>query len=63
LSFQSLKEKLIGDELLNTHDFIDEIKSVGAEVDVDSYVTVYGDCLELIKEMKLFKIIQYYLSL
>ena len=37
----SLKQRVSENKLLDTLDFIDEIKSVGAEVDDNSYVTVY----------------------
>ena len=36
-----LNQRVSGDKLLDTLDFIDEIKSVGAEVDDNGYVTVY----------------------
>lgn len=36
-----LEDRISGDKLLNTQDFIEEIKSVGAEVDNNGYVTVY----------------------
>lgn len=36
-----LSQRVSGDKLLDTLDFIDEIKSVGAEVDDNGYVTVY----------------------
>lgn len=37
----SLDQRVSGDALLDAQDFIDEVKSVGAEVDDNSYVTVY----------------------
>ncbi|MCI6191178.1 MAG: hypothetical protein MR691_14835 [Clostridium sp.] len=37
----SLKQRVSGDALLDAQDFIDEVKSVGAEVDDNGYVTVY----------------------
>lgn len=42
----SLEQRLSGDKLLDTQDFIDEIKSVGAEVDKNGYVTVYHQTTE-----------------
>lgn len=36
-----LQDRISGDKLLDTQDFINEIKSVGAEVDENGYVTVY----------------------
>lgn len=37
----SLDQRVSGDALLDAQDFIDEVKSVGAEVDDNGYVTVY----------------------
>nr|DAT84161.1 MAG TPA: ATPase [Caudoviricetes sp.] len=37
----SLEQRVSGDELLNAKDLIKEIKSVGAKVDVNGYVTLY----------------------
>ena len=37
----SLEQRVSGDALLDAQDFIDEVKSVGAEVDEKGYVTVY----------------------
>ena len=37
----SLEQRLSGDELLNAQDLIEEIKSVGANVDENGYVTLY----------------------
>ena len=37
----SLEKRLTGDELLNAQDMIDELKSVGANIDNNGYVTVY----------------------
>lgn len=37
----SLEQRVSGDTLLDAQDFIDEVKSVGAEVDENGYVTVY----------------------
>lgn len=37
----SLEQRVSGDALLDAQDFIDEVKSVGAEVDDNGYVTVY----------------------
>lgn len=42
----SLEQRLSGDKLLDAQDFIDEIKSVGAEVDKNGYVTVYHQTTE-----------------
>ena len=36
-----LEQRVSGDELLNTQDFIENIKNVGANVDENGYVTVY----------------------
>lgn len=36
-----LDQRVSGDELLNAQDFIEEVKSVGAKVDDNGYVTVY----------------------
>lgn len=36
-----LEQRVSGDELLNTQDFIEEIKNVGADVDENGYVTIY----------------------
>lgn len=38
---KSLEERVSGDTLLDVQDFIDEVKSVGAKVDKNGYVTVY----------------------
>lgn len=38
---KSLEERISGDALLDVQDFIDEVKSVGAKVDKNGYVTVY----------------------
>lgn len=40
-NLQKLDERLSGDDLLDAQDFIEEVKSVGAEVDENGYVTVY----------------------
>lgn len=37
----SLEQRVSGDELLNAQDLIEEIKSVGANVDKNGYVTLY----------------------
>lgn len=37
----SLEERVSGDKLLDTQDLIEEIKSVGAKVDKNGYVTLY----------------------
>ena len=37
----SLEQRVSGDELLDTQDLIEEIKSVGAKVDKNGYVTLY----------------------
>lgn len=36
-----LEDRVSGDDLLDAQDFIEEVKSVGAEVDENGYVTVY----------------------
>lgn len=38
---KSLEERVSGDALLDAQDFIDEVKSVGADVDKNGYITVY----------------------
>lgn len=38
---KSLEERVSGDALLDAQDFIDEVKSVGANVDKNGYITVY----------------------
>ena len=38
---KKLEERVSGDKLLDTQDFINEIKDVGAEIDENGYVTVY----------------------
>lgn len=38
---QTLEQRLFGDELLDAQDLINELKSVGAKVDDNGYVTVY----------------------
>ena len=45
-SNKPLEERVSGDELLNTQDFINEIQNVGAEVDTNGYVTVYHQTTE-----------------
>ena len=40
-NLQKLEERVSGDDLLDAQDFIEEVKSVGAEVDENGYVTVY----------------------
>ena len=37
----SLGQRVFGDKLLDTQDLIEEIKSVGAKVDKNGYVTLY----------------------
>ena len=37
----SLEQRISGDELLDAQDLIEEIKSVGAKVDKNGYVTLY----------------------
>ncbi len=37
----SLEKRILGDELLDAQDLIEEIKSVGAKVDKNGYVTLY----------------------
>ena len=40
-NLQKLEERVSGDDLLDAQDFIEEVKSVGAEIDENGYVTVY----------------------
>ena len=42
----SLKQRVSGDLLLDAQDLIEEVKSVGAEVDENGYVTVYHQTTE-----------------
>lgn len=49
-----LENRVSGDELLDAQDLIDEVKSVGAQVDANGYVTVYhqtsNENAQIIKE-------------
>lgn len=49
-----LENRVSGDELLDVQDLIDEVKSVGAQVDANGYVTVYhqtsNENAQIIKE-------------
>lgn len=49
-SLKSLGERVSGEELLNAEDLIDEIKSVGGEVDNNGYITLYHRTTEDVKE-------------
>lgn len=42
----SLEQRVSGNELLNAQDLIEEIKSVGAKIDKNGYVTVYHQTTE-----------------
>ena len=52
---KKLKDRISGDELLNAYDLIEEIESVGGEVDEHGYVTVYHRTNETSKEQILRK--------
>lgn len=41
LSDKQLEQRVYGDELLNAQDLIEEVKSVGANVDNNGYITLY----------------------
>ena len=45
-----LEERVTGDDLLNAQDLIEEIRTVGGEVDENGYVTVYHRTTENAKE-------------
>ena len=49
-TIKSLSERVSGDELLNAEDLIDEVKSVGGEVDNNGYITLYHRTTEQAKE-------------
>lgn len=58
-TIKALEDRVSGDELLDAQDLIDEIKSVGAEVDENGYVTLYHqtstDNAQKINDSKILK--------